>query len=358
MSQKNQFAVGGKCGNSFPKRNLGYLLFPFVLFTFCIMIKSPVLAQEPDSLKFTINLKSRKLMPQMGIKNNTFTKLKTNITQEKKVPHIIIQFKDTPSRKDRESLKMRGVKLLSYIGGNAWYASVSDTVALLFMDPRITAKYPTLGLIRWVGEILPPDKIDTKIAEVGIGSYAINPDGTVNIIVQFFKDVPEEQVLVILEKYGSGIRGPGMLNDWRVILNENDINKLVAEDEVQYIEEVSPPEKDHNDGSRNCANVNAVQAAPYNLDGDNVQVGEWDGGEIGAHTDLAGRLTIVETGTISDHATHVAGTLAGDGSESAGSGGTANQWRGVATEAELFSYTYLVDNLEPEDHNGAINDND
>ena len=180
MSLKDRFEVRGECRKWLPKRNLCCLLFPFIILAVCIMMQNLVMAQETESLKLTINLKSRRFIPQMGIADSTLTKLKTNIAQEEKAPHLIIQFKDTPSRKDRESLKMRGVRLLSYIGGNAWFASVSDTVALLFMDPRITNKYSTLGLIRWIGEILPQDKIDTKIAEekpfaVYVGSSASVP---------------------------------------------------------------------------------------------------------------------------------------------------------------------------------------
>lgn len=39
------------------------------------------------------------------------------------------------------------------------------------------------------------------------------------------------------------------------------------------------------------------------------------------------------------HATHVAGTLIGDGTQSAANGGTANQWKGVAPGATLRSYS-------------------
>ena len=131
------------------------------------------------------------------------SKLEKSITQEKKMPHIIIQFKKTPTRKEREHLKARGISLLSPIGGNAWLSALSDKNTLLFMTPEVVDKYPILGLIRSIGEILPEDKIDIKIFKYGIGSYAKNPDGTVNIIVKFFKDVSERQASRILTKYGS-----------------------------------------------------------------------------------------------------------------------------------------------------------
>src|SRR5262249_9729550 len=40
------------------------------------------------------------------------------------------------------------------------------------------------------------------------------------------------------------------------------------------------------------------------------------------------------------HATHVVGTLAGDGASSQGSGGTPAQWRGIAPGAGVLSYQF------------------
>ena len=63
-----------------------------------------------------------------------------------------------------------------------------------------------------------------------------------------------------------------------------------------------------------------VNDPPYDLDGDGVQVMVYDGGKVFAHADLAGRLTVGQSDTsgTSDHATHVACTIAGDGGNLAG----------------------------------------
>ena len=51
--------------------------------------------------------------------------------------------------------------------------------------------------------------------------------------------------------------------------------------------------------------------AGLNLDGDGLTIGEWDGGAVKAdHDDLVGRVTQVDgVTTVSEHSTHVAGTL-------------------------------------------------
>ena len=56
-------------------------------------------------------------------------------------------------------------------------------------------------------------------------------------------------------------------------------------------------------------------SAGLDLDGSDMTVGEWDGGAIYAeHPDFTGRLTQVDGVTpVSNHPTHVAGTLTGSG---------------------------------------------
>ena len=99
-----------------------------------------------------------------------------------------------------------------------------------------------------------------------------------------------------------------------------------------------------------------MQASPYSLDGTDVDVGVWDSGEIDdTHDDFGTRVTIVETSSTTSHATHVAGTLGGDGNLSSIFGCNAKQWRGMATNVDFFSYNFLVNNLELEEHDGAIN---
>ncbi len=70
-------------------------------------------------------------------------------------------------------------------------------------------------------------------------------------------------------------------------------------------------------------------SAGLSLDGNGLTVGEWDAGAILAnHPDLYQRVTQVDGATtLSNHSTHVAGTLIGDGS------GTRPEARGMAPAA-------------------------
>jgi hypothetical protein len=139
-----------------------------------------------------------------------------------------------------------------------------------------------------------------------------------------------------------------------VIVPAAVVDQLADLDEVRWIEDVPPPPKAMNDGSRANVGADIVQTAPYNLSGNGVALGIWDGGSVDPnHDDFAGRLTLGETSEVDEHATHVAGTMAGSGSLSASRGGSALQWRGMAPGATMVSYDFYGDTIA--EHNNPIN---
>ncbi len=76
--------------------------------------------------------------------------------------------------------------------------------------------------------------------------------------------------------------------------------------------------------------------------GTGMTVGEWDGGAVyAAHSDLTGRVTQVDGATeVSNHATHVAGTLIASGA------GLIPDARGMAYGAYLDAYDWNLDDAE------------
>jgi hypothetical protein len=82
-------------------------------------------------------------------------------------------------------------------------------------------------------------------------------------------------------------------------------------------------------------------SAGLDLDGNGMTVAEWDGGAVYAHPDFSGRLSQVDGATVvSNHSTHVAGTLIG-----------AGDWlvpdaRGMAYAAHLDAYDWNSDTAE------------
>jgi hypothetical protein len=87
--------------------------------------------------------------------------------------------------------------------------------------------------------------------------------------------------------------------------------------------------------------VDALQEPFYNLRGAGMTVGVWDGGTVTTqHPDFSGRLTLEDPQNTEQHATHVAGTMAGDGSNSSSNGGSPFQWRGMAPDADIHSWDW------------------
>jgi parallel beta-helix repeat protein len=292
---------------------------------------------------FQIHLKSRKFKPlsnSKGVRQAFF--MQTNTVGPR--AHILIQFKQLPDKKERDDLEGFSLKLLSYIPNNAWLASINKN--------RIS-QVAALPNVRWVGMPEPEDKISPSILKQGVAKWSRNTDNTVNITVLIFRDVDPLYSRQILEGYGNITKEFVKENRWFLMLPENSITPLAREDIVQWIENPPPPRTPLNNGLRAAIEADEVQAPPYGLNGTGVVVGEWDGGWVEAnHSDLLGRVVIGDTGgSITGHATHVAGTLLGNGNLSSGT------YRGVAPNASLVSYLwpYTLGELDSETNDSIVN---
>jgi hypothetical protein len=313
------------------------LLLAFIL----LLVIAPASAQEPGQ-DLTIWLKSRQFVPAPGMDETVAAQLGASPTGRS---HVLIQFGHIPTAGEREALEQAGVKLLAYVPHNTWFASVPATVSL---------NNGALTGARWLGSILPQDKLAAGLWEGQAGPWAVNADGSVGLDVLFFADVSLGEARQVVAAHGGYIEEElPEFHRLRVRVPGQAFTALAGEDGVQWIEEVPPPKTPANDGSRARTKVNSVQAVPYNLSGSGVDLGIWDKGVVYNHVDFAGRLTVVDSyASVIEHATRVAGTMAGSGANSAARGGAPCQWKGMAPCADIISY-YFDNNLG--DHNGAIN---
>jgi hypothetical protein len=84
--------------------------------------------------------------------------------------------------------------------------------------------------------------------------------------------------------------------------------------------------------------ADALQAAPYSLDGSGVNVLVYDAGTArSTHLDFGGRLAVRDASGMIDHSTHVSATIGGSGSAS---GGT---FKGMAPAVTIQSYGFQYD---------------
>ncbi len=190
---------------------------------------------------------------------------------------------------------------------------------------------------------------------------------------RFFADVPlgaAGGILtahdVVLRQQGVTIGGTYRVNSWQAIVPESEILPLANEEPVQHVHFIGPVE-DHNNGARIATGANAVQAAPFcggvGCNGTGIVFAQWETrwapGDAtgpglpagGTHGAITGRVTVrdrpvlaapaVPAGcagsivclacTYSGHATHVSGTLLGNGVGNAA-------MTGMTTTATNISY--------------------
>lgn len=109
---------------------------------------------------------------------------------------------------------------------------------------------------------------------------------------------------------------------------------------VDFTEEDGPVYRaTHNLNAGISTATDLVRAAPYSLTGTNVLAGIWDGGNVRAtHTEFNGRVVNSNSASLSDHATHVAGTMIARGASSSAIG--------MATQARLEAYDFDNDLAE------------
>ena len=69
---------------------------------------------------------------------------------------------------------------------------------MVFIPSNKVSKVANLSFVRWLSVLKLKDKASKSVLNGEAGEWAINPEGTVNIRVKFFKDVPKEGVEQIL----------------------------------------------------------------------------------------------------------------------------------------------------------------
>jgi hypothetical protein len=267
-------------------------------------------------------LKSRRFVPSRGLGESLHA---TSPTASGRM-HVLIQLEGTPTIESRIAMAAAGVRLLSYIPERAWLAGIPADGA---------TRVSQLPGVRAVCEILPEDKLAPSIRETGINACSLTTDGEARLTAILFEDVSLSDGEATIEALGGTVlsRDPAD-NSLEIRLPVAALGTLAAWDGIKWIDQYSAS-VDLNDGVRAAINVNVVQAAPYDLTGLGIVIGQWESKHPDAsHVDLAGRVVNVDDEwPIGDHATQVAGTMIGDGTLL-----TDRRYRGMAPGASVVSF--------------------
>ncbi|MHC4992152.1 MAG: S8 family serine peptidase, partial [Planctomycetota bacterium] len=250
------------------------------------------------------------------------------------VDHLIVQFSTSPTVEERQRLRDAGLELQAPLGAHAFFA-------------RIDGERFDLGQVASVGRLRGAAPIDPSIKKHPAIRANRWPDWTVverehgqaNRVAAFVlmhPDVSREHARELAEAMGATVRT--ILHTINALVLEGApaiIDQLAARHEVQWIEPAPPRWSTMNAENRAAVQADVVQAPPDGLSGAGVVVMVYDSGSaLQGHLDFGGRLQARDDDVLSNHTTHVCGTIGGSGQASGGA------HRGMAPGVTVESYGY------------------
>ncbi len=266
-----------------------------------------------------------------------------NLANRANDSRVLVQFDAPLSDEHKRKLGLAGLRLLNYVGDNAYFATIER-------ESINAAALATQTPLRSIGAIETEWKLHPVFAEQRTPTWAVVPRDDKSLVeldrtnpyvgayVLFHPDSPIGPAAKrLVEEHGARVRDSiRSVNGFVIEIPQQNVGALAAEDDIQYIEPAMPRMSELNAQNRVITDVDIVQTAPYNLDGTGVTVLVYDGGfGFSAHADFSGRHTVRDSSGLSDHATHVAGTVGGDGSNNPAHTGMAPN---VIIESYGFDY--------------------
>ncbi len=269
---------------------------------------------------FQVHLTTRSIHPP----ENTSEWLSSHNSDESHA--TIIQFYNHPSSADHISLAARGIHLQTYLGGGAWST---------YLTEGYNADALTSSTIRWIGDLLADDKQSVRVIDREVPVWAEYTSSREIVAVRFMRPLSVADAEKLLLDYGFE---PGayieLLHTFYVAGPYESIATLASLPEVLWICYPGPPLSVMNAQARAITGTDIINAPPYGLTGQGVTICVYDSGMIDVdHPDFEDRASF-GTGEIialSNHSTHVAGTIGGNG---------APDYRGMAPACELVSFKY------------------
>jgi hypothetical protein len=239
--------------------------------------------------------------------------------------YVLIQFHEIPGREAQLSMKQDGITLLEYIPNYAYFASAPSEITPFFLYKYKVRALETIDFRH---------KTDPRLSN---GGYANS-----NLVISYFTDIPYMTILETLKKAGlEFVSGSSIFKRVTIKFPRQGLNAL-DQPWVMWIEPVHPELATQNFGAKTDHRSNVLGASysgARNLQGNGVNIGQWDVTGVGPHIDFGGRLVNIQgisSATNAQHPTHVAGTLTGAGIKNPAS-------RGMAPGATLYTWNYSGD---------------
>lgn len=310
-----------------------YWSFWLSILTYLVAFSVPAFsAAEPGDRPATLS--DRTVMLRHGEVDPYEVKSLTAELVDGTARHVLMQFGHMPDAGERQALDAAGLKVLTYLPHQTYWVSIAE-------GADTAAAERAAGGIYWAWVPPPEYKMDAAVSGDGFPVYSAYDDGTVAVRVLFFEDVSHATAAAALAGIAPSLEIVGWPSPRAATVRGplRRMAELASLDEVEWVEPAPPPNVADNVTAAARIRVDEVHAAPYFLEGGGEVVGIWDGGAVFPHTDFGSRLTVVESVAVSDHSTHVAGTVGGSGA------GNANA-EGMAPSVDLRSYDWNDDEIE------------
>jgi hypothetical protein len=259
----------------------------------------------------------------------------------------VVRLSRVPTQDDRAFLRAQGLLLLGVLSSDSFYARL-DAAAQVGTLARS-------GLVAGAEAMQTTWKIEPRLLRLRAGEdlalwgrdgapqaarpQAPNAELAVPVSVLLHEDVDAKafvaQVSNLAVGGAAGVQALQTLPLLSMQLRLADLEALATLADVQWIEPALPALTSNNFENRALTGANIAQASPFNLDGSGVSVFVFDSGLVlSTHVAMSGRVQVTETGTddIDFHATHCAGTVAGDGDPDAN-----RTHKGMAPNASILS---------------------
>ncbi|MFK7758891.1 MAG: S8 family serine peptidase [Phycisphaerales bacterium] len=262
--------------------------------------------------------------------------------------YVLVRFDELPDSAARASLSDRGLEVLSPVGSGVFFARVAGDAEIDALQQVVVDAGPVSADRKLHPRVMSEEMPAWSVIDAGAGAPMqegqqrvdiAGKNSTVAAYVMFQRDIdagsPEIEAMV-REMGGRLVSVVMSMNSVVVEMPIKALKTMAQDGRVQWVEPPLPPMQTTNDSNRVVTQVNTVNAAPYGLDGTGVTVFVYDGGSVrDSHDDFSGRVTVIDSTSFSFHATHVAGTIGGDGS-------TINANRGMAPGVNILSAGFEV----------------
>lgn len=222
---------------------------------------------------------------------------------------LYVQFSDVLSQPSLQMLKENNVALTEHVTSSAWVVTLNaDSVHVLRDLPEFAG----------LAEVMPIDKASVTLANGQVPVHA-KTDSGLKLEAWLYNVHSEQEVVRQLKSFGAkNVEYDNERVSFEV--DAENVNSIAGMDDIKSLDFASAPITNSNIDAAKLSSIDTVRAN-NSLTGQGISVGMWELGTPDiAHQDFLGangqsRITIKEVGNQSNgsHATHVAGTVLGNG---------------------------------------------